>query len=184
MLSLNVRTRFDAQTLRRKVNDATFRSLGHAGGAIRLTARRSIRRNKKPSSPGMPPHTPTGMLKRVIRYEVNSSKDNVVIGPVNEIAGRLWNLHEFGGIKKRKPLKPHQFRVGEFGPIRQIHSTKFARIKLKTAAQANRASLLIANENRTRAALTLRYPKRPFMGPALEANRARLPQFWKNSVHS
>ena len=106
MFGITVQTRFDATTLRRKVNEATFRSLGHAGGAIRLTARRSIRRNKKPSHPGSAPHTQTGMLKRVIRYEVSTDKDSVVIGPVNEFAGRIWNLHEFGGIvTQRRKLR-------------------------------------------------------------------------------
>jgi hypothetical protein len=106
---------------------------------------------------------------------------------VNEIAGRLWNLHEFGGVaRKRRKLKQHRFRVGEFGPIRVKHKgtkTSFARIRLRTAAQANRATRLIAEENERRGDnKPRRYPKRPFMKPALDANRSRLPMFWANSV--
>jgi hypothetical protein len=108
-------------------------------------------------------------------------------GPVNEIAGRLWNLHEFGGMAtKRRKLKPHRFRVGEHGPIRikqHGNKTKFARIELRTAAQANRATRLIAEENERRSDNKPRhYPKPPFMKPALDANWSRLPMFWGNSV--
>ena len=187
MISISVRTQFDKTKLKKKAETASFRSLGHAGGAIRKTARFSIRRRKTASKPGSPPHTQTGMLKRVIRYEVASNKTEVAIGPVNEIAGRLWNLHEFGGVsRKRRKLKPHRFRVGEFGPIRVKHKgtkTSFARIRLRTAAQANRATRLIAEENERRGgSKPRRYPKRPFMKPALDANRSRLPMFWANSV--
>ncbi len=103
---------------------------------------------------------------------------------VNEIAGRLWNLHEFGGIaKKRRKLKRHRFRVGQHGPIRVIGPGKFARIELRTAAQANRARRLIEEENQRRGAeKPRRYPKRPFMKPALETHRAQLPKFWRDSV--
>ncbi len=57
------------------------------------------------------------MLKRVIRYDVTNNRTVVAIGPVNEIAGRIWNLLEFGGVAtKRRKLKPHRFKVGEHGP--------------------------------------------------------------------
>jgi hypothetical protein len=187
MIRLSVRTQFDSRKLQRKTEQATFRSLRHAGGAIRLTARRSIRRRKKPSQPGTPPHTPTGHLKRVFRYEVSTDKTNVRIGPVNEFAGKIWNLHEFGGkAKGRRLLKAHRFQVGEYGPIRikqRGFNTKFARIQLQTPSQANRATRLIEEENTRRQNEVRNYPKRPFMKPALDANRSRLPKFWANSVN-
>jgi hypothetical protein len=127
------------------------------------------------------------MLKRVIRHEVTNNRTEVVIGPVNEIAGCLWNLHEFGGVAtKRRKLKPHNFRVGEHGPIRvkqQGIKTKFARIQLSTAAQANRATRLVAEENERRGDNKPRhYPKRPFMKPAMVANQSRLPTVSRDSV--
>lgn len=187
MIEVKVRTQFEKSKLKKKLETATFTSMRHAGGAIGKTARFSIRRRKNSSRRGSPPHTQTGMLKRVIRYEVNSSKTSVAIGPVNEIAGRIWNLHEFGGTAtKRRQLKPHRFKVGEYGPIRvkqQGLKTSFARIRLETSAQASRATRLIEEENERRSDNKPRhYPKRPFMKPALDANRDRLPQFWSNSV--
>jgi hypothetical protein len=106
MMHVRARVRFTPGQLKKKVNQATFKSLGQAAGTIRLTAKRSIRKRKKPSNPGSPPSSPTGMLRRVLRYEVNRDRGEAVIGPVNEIAGRLWNLHEFGGVvTNRRKLK-------------------------------------------------------------------------------
>jgi len=184
MISVQAKTRFDAATVHKKVDAASFRSLGHAGAAIRLTARRSIRRRKTFSKPGTPPHTRSGNLKRSIRYEAKT--DEVLIGPVNEFGGRLWNLHEFGGVAKgRRMLKSHRFSPGEYGPIRiktRGFNASFHRAKLTTTAQANRASRLVSEENERRQSQVGRYPKRPFMGPALEIHRPRLPRFWANSV--
>jgi hypothetical protein len=126
-------------------------------------------------------------MKRVIRYEVSSNKTEVFIGPVNEFAGKIWNLHEFGGrTKSRRRLKAHEFSPGEYGPIRIKYrgfNTKFARIRLRTASQAARATRLIDEENVRRQGQESNYPKRPFMKPALDTNRARLPKFWANSVN-
>ncbi len=184
MMHIRARVQFTPGQLKKKVNQATFKSLGHAAGTVRTTAKRSIRKRKKPSKPGSPPSSPTGMLRRVLRYEVDRQREQAVIGPVNEIACRLWNLHEFGGVvTKRRKLKRHRFRVGEHGPIRAKQPGKFARIKLLTVAQANRATRLIEEENERRgASKPRRYPKRPFMKPALIANQARLPKFWRDSV--
>lgn len=187
MIRLQARSQFHSRRLKRKVDQGTFRSLGHAGGTIRKHAAFSIRKRQKPSRPGAPPHTQTGRLKRSIRYEVDRRTPGVVIGPINEIAGRIWNLHEFGGVaRKRRKLKRHRFKIDEHGPIRVKslgNAAKFARIKLLTAAQASRATRLIEEENARRGqSKPRRYPKRPFMKPALDANRSRLPKFWHNSV--
>ncbi len=184
MIRINIKAHLDADRIRRKVDQASFNSLGHAGGTIRKTAYRSIRKRKKTSRPGSPPSSPTGRLRRSFRYEVERQTPGVVIGPVNEISGRLWNLHEFGGIaRKRRRLKRHRFRVGQHGPVRSLGNGRFVRIELRTAAQANRARRLIDEENQRRGAeKPRRYPKRPFMKPALDTHRAQLPKFWRDSV--
>ncbi len=187
MIDVNARTEFNKAKLKKKMEIATFNSLRHAGGTIGKTARFSIRRRKKPSRPGSPPHTQTGMLKRVIRHEVSKRQNASHYWPRQRNRWTDWNLHEFGGTStKRRKLKPHRFKVGEYGPIRvkqKGFNTKFARIQLKTTAQANRATRLIIEENERRGDNKPRhYPKRPFMKPALETNRSRLPAFWANSV--
>ena len=123
------RPKFDGEKVKRRVAGGSFKSLNHAAAAIRLTARRNIRRSKKESAPGTPPNTRRGLLKRAIVYNLDKLKMVAVIGPAYSIVGKSGKAHEFGGMY-------------------------FGR----------------------------KYPKRPFMAPALEVNRSRLPGMWKNSV--
>ena len=62
MIAMRAKTKFDKQKLLAKTKQANFKNLGHAGAALRLTARRSIRTRQKPSPPGTPPHTRRGQL--------------------------------------------------------------------------------------------------------------------------
>ena len=129
MIGANVRSFFDAKGVQRKANDGSIKALGHAAGAIRLTARRSIKRSPAYSDPGTPPHTRRGLLREAILYAVEKDAQRALIGPTYEMAGTSGSAHEFGG----------RYRGDE-------------------------------------------YPKRSFMGPALEAIRPRLPSFWAASV--
>lgn len=129
MIGLKVATRSDVKQVLAKAKQAEITSLGHAGAAIRLVARRSIRRSRSESSPGTPPHTRRGQLKRAIQYAVVKEQELVVIGPTADVVGQAGRAHELGGRYRRE-----------------------------------------------------RYPRRPFMGPALEKVRPRLPRLWADSV--
>ncbi len=129
MIAMRAQTKFDKQKVLVKAKQANITSLGHAGAALRLTARRSIRTRKKTSLPGTPPHTRRGQLKRAIAYAVDKQRGVVAIGPERDGVGTSGSAHEFGGRYRRE-----------------------------------------------------RYPKRPYMGPALEKLQDRLPDFWANSV--
>jgi hypothetical protein len=96
-VKLKPREGIDAKRVKRSVDRSTFRNLGHAGGAIRLIARRSIRKSKTASTPGTAPHTRQGQLKRAVVYAVEKSKQKVVIGPTHELVGPSAMAHEFGG---------------------------------------------------------------------------------------
>lgn len=123
------RTRMDTRKLKRRVKEANIRNLGHASAAIRLIARRSIRRRKSKSPAGAPPSTRRGQLKRAILFHVSDDKEEAVIGPDFDNAGTSASAHEYGGLYKGG-----------------------------------------------------RYRKRPFMGPALQKIKPRLPHMWGNSV--
>lgn len=129
MIGAKARSFFDAKPVQRKANDGSIKALGHAAAAIRLTARRSIKRSPTYSDPGKPPHTRRGLLREAVLYAVERDAVRAVIGPTYEKVGTSASAHEFGG----------RYR-GD------------------------------------------RYPARPFMGPALEAIRPRLPGFWAASV--
>ena len=93
--------------IRQKMNQASFQSLGHAGAAIRLTARRSIRRSKRYTPPGSPPRTRHGQLRRSIVY-AREGNDRVLIGPGFAHVGPSAMAHEFGGRFRghRYPKRP------------------------------------------------------------------------------
>ena len=128
-MSARAKTKFDAGKLKRAAKAGSIKSLGHAGAAIRLAARRSIKKSPKASPEGAPPHTRRGRIRNAIKYAVSANKQSVVIGPDVQVAGTSGKAHEFGGRYKQE-----------------------------------------------------KYDKRPFMGPALQKTKARLPAMWAGSV--
>jgi hypothetical protein len=129
MIQPKVKVKFSGKKVIDAARRGSIQSLGHAGAAIRLAARHSIRKSPKPSPAGSAPHTRKGRLRNAIKYAVIAASRAVLIGPDAEIAGTSGKAHEFGGHYR--------------------------------------------NEN---------YERRPFMGPALEKTKDRLPSFWANSV--
>ena len=122
------KSKFNPEKVKKPAKQAAFKNLGHAGAAIRLTARRSIRKSKKASPSGTPPHTRRGQLQRGILYAVDKDAGSVVVGSAYTIVGQSGKAHEFGGRYKKQ-----------------------------------------------------NYPKRSFMGPALEKNESKL-KMWKDSI--
>lgn len=129
MVKTKAKTKFDPRKLKAAAKRGNITSLGHAGAAIRLAARRSIKKSKKPSPPGAPPHTRKGRVRNAIKYAVVAAAQSVVIGPDHAVAADSGAAHEFGGRYRQ--------------------------------------------EN---------YDKRPFMGPALQKIKDRLPTLWAGSV--
>ena len=97
MIAMRATTKMDATKVERAAKAGTFNSLGHAGGYIRKVARHSIKKGKKPSAAGTPPHTRKGRLRNAIKYAVNKAAQSVVIGPDHAVAGDSGKAHEFGG---------------------------------------------------------------------------------------
>ncbi len=129
MISAKAKTKIDAAKVVKAARSGSFTSLGHAAASIRLQARHSIRKSKKPSQAGTPPNTRKGRLRNAIKYAVSKTPPSAVIGPDVEVVGTSGKAHEFGGRYKKE-----------------------------------------------------HYDKRPFMGPALEKTKDRLPAFWAGSV--
>ncbi len=128
---IQVTSFFDAKKLMRQLKADETRFLFRAGRFAQQTASRSIRKVKRPSLAGQPPHSGTGQLRKSIRFAVDRADSSVVIGPTRESIGLIGSVHEFGG----------RFRGR-------------------------------------------RYPKRPFMQPALEKTQPQLPRLWAQSIRS
>ncbi len=129
MIQAKAKIKTDNSKIRWAAKKANIRNLGHAGAAVRLIARHSIKKSPKKSPSGTPPNTRKGRMRNAIKYAVVKDKQSVVIGPDRQVAGTSGAAHEFGGKYKRE-----------------------------------------------------RYDRRPFMGPALEQVKDRLPAMWAGSV--
>lgn len=100
MIGANVKVKDKTRQAKRTVRSWHIDSIFRAAAAIRLTIRRSIRRRKKASAPGKPPHTRRGQLKRAILYAVNKERQEAVIGAAHSEVGTSGRAHEKGGTYK------------------------------------------------------------------------------------
>ena len=189
MIKMKARIRNETGKVLKKAKAATIRNLGQAGAYIRGIAKRSIKVSPEPSEPGKPPHTRKGRLKRGILFAVEKARQSVVIGPAASEMGRIGHTHEFGGTeppKVRKGRKANwKLEVGGHGPIRS-EGTRPVVVKLTSEQQVARAQelapLFPPSQGGPVSKKPRKYPPRPFMGPALEVSKARLPRLWANSV--
>jgi len=189
MIDVKVKVKGETGKVLRRAKAGSIKSLGHAGAYIRGIAKRSIKVSKDPAPPGHQPHTRKGRLKKAIFYGVERERQGVVIGPTVSSVGQIGHTHEFGGTeppKKRKDRKANfRLDVGGHGPI-DVEGGKPVVVRLKTDRQVARASevagRLPPSMGGPESKRPRRYPPRPFMGPALEISKARLPRIWANSV--
>lgn len=211
MYSLGGGAKFDAGPVKQKVRAGNIESLGHAGGAVRKAVRQSIHKRKKPSTPGTPPHTQTRRLPQAVLYAVERNREFAVVGPSSHFGRRIHKvaaLHEFSGFdgaykNPRRRIRKlggagevmivtrQSRRRGRFiksnkalktvrGTLRGTVRVQFA--KLRTAEQVRRANR-INEELYGPLKAKARYPKRPFMGPALKQVAPRLPEHWRGIVY-
>ena len=194
---LNVKYEFDRLT----VEDATIKgqkeAFRRAGAVVRLTARRSIRTVKKPSTPGNPPHARGRRFKNSITYQ--SDAGGVVVGPV-----RFQNFQstpavlEYGGqrtatlgaivsrklradkvLKRQNQLPPRKSKRTGKDWRAKIHN-KDAMIRRLRAAGKIGTDVLTTDESREKK--TFRIAPRPYMGPALNVNREKITSFFRRII--
>jgi len=93
---------FDRKAVQNAADRATRRVLSRFGAFVRRGARSSIRKRKKPSEPGRPPSSHTGLLKRFIFFGYEPRRRSVVIGPVrlNQMVGDAPAALEHGGTSR------------------------------------------------------------------------------------
>lgn len=158
MITMKIRdTFFDRQAVLGPAERARKKSLSKAGAFVSTTARRSIKRRKKPSWPGQPPHAHSSSepnLKTIL-FGWDRANDGVVIGPIElrsrETDRTAPDLHEHGGSTAiRRKVR------------RYVNGTKVTLVKNDRAY----------------------FPRRPFMGPALDREIAAgtIPNQFKNSI--
>ena len=194
---LNVKYEFDRLT----VEDATIKgqkeAFRRAGAVVRLTARRSIRTVKKPSTPGNPPHARGRRFKNSITYQ--SDAGGVVVGPV-----RFQNFDstpavlEYGGqrtatlgaiiarklradkvLNRQNQLPPRKSKRTGKDWRAKVHN-RDAMIRRLRAAGKIGSDVLTTDESRKKK--TFRIAPRPYMGPALNVNRDKITSFFRRII--
>ena len=126
---MKVRIEFDESRILIAVQRGNITALRRAGAYVRKAARNKVTQSSNASSPGSPPNTRQGLLKRALLFGVEKQRQSVVIGPAEKFIGTAMQAHEFGGMYRKR-----------------------------------------------------RYPKRPLMGPTLQATASKLPSLWEKSV--
>jgi len=90
---------FDRKAVTGAVDKAARKVLSRFGAFVRRGAKSSIRKRKRVSSPGEPPSSHTGLLKRFIFFGYDRRRRSVVIGPqrLNQKIGDAPQALEHGG---------------------------------------------------------------------------------------
>ena len=160
---------FDSKAVMSAVNRATRRVLSRFGAFVRAGSKSSIRRRKRSSAPGRAPSNQTGLLKKFIFFGYDTGRNSVVIGPaktnqlsVNASGGMSTGLAtetlEYGGtVGIREVFKYGKWRRADMRSRRRLAGLQMRTRRVKIAA-------------------------RPYMGPAFEKEKPKLPAMWANSV--
>jgi hypothetical protein len=134
---------FNSRAVMRHVDKTTRRVLSKFGAFVRTAARSSIRKRKRPSSPGSPPSSHAGLLKKFIWFGYDHSASSVVIGParLNQKIGDAPHALEHGGM-----------------------------------------STVVEGLRSNRRKRTVKIAARPYMGPAFDKEKPKLPAMWAGSI--
>ena len=147
---------FDSRAVTSAVDRATRRVFSKFGAYVRTAARSSIRRRKGVSTPGRPPSSHVGLLKKSIFFAYDPTRKSVVVGPakLHSGTGGIPRLLEEGG---RARLPVDRFVFTSVGGRRRA---KREVIGYKSVV----------------------FQPRPFMGPAFRREQPKLRGWWKDVI--
>ena len=160
---------FNAKSIIDAVDKAKERVGKKQGAFIRTSARSSIKKNKKPSAPGQPPHGHTGGLRKRIFFDYDRITETVVVGPA--LAPLRTNKFNLG------LTTPQRLELGGRVIVNQTFTRKDG-WRIVTERQAQRARTTRRQVRR----LQVTTDQRPFMLPALKKGLTDLARKWKGAV--
>lgn len=176
-----------ARMVKTKVGRALLRAAGYVRKVTRNSitpvpkASRGLSYSHQASSPGTPPHTRTGLLRKSVLFGLDNEGKSAYIGPAFHFISDIGALHERGGARVY-PGKPRRYKLGSFGPIRDVPGerevSRLPGARLTTGAMVERANELA--ESKTPANDRQRFPARPFVGPAFEKSKPYILKFFNN----
>jgi hypothetical protein len=149
---------FDRQAVISAVDKASRRVFRRSGALVRGIARRSmkqVRPEAPPAPAGSPPRSRRGLLKRFLFYVFDPASKTVVVGPA---------------------LLPGMRRDVTMPQLHEHGGTTRSVVREIRWGKGRRRKVIWRKARVT-------YPRRPFMEPALEKVRPKLPEFWKDVLN-
>ena len=187
---------FDRECVIAAMEHTKRQAFWKAATYVRKRAMTSMRRQKKASPPGRPPafHDTAAISLRTIWYGYDRARDAVVIGPIRSNSSKYKHVprtHEFGevapvkewrfvplGEATEKRLKKSKKLANQFNRWMNLGDKAFPNMSAKTRLPAD---LQYRQDTRIR---NVKYPKRPFMKPALLAERRKFPHLFKGKLRA
>jgi hypothetical protein len=178
---------FDRPKVIASLKKAKRKALSKAGAFVRRRARSSMRRRKSASAPGSPPsaHSSNTHSLKTILFAYQPQSQSAIVGPVQlnqvnfsieSVTSTVAGLHERG---ETAIIREYRYASidGDSEPSdwRRVDGRR----RYQQLFQLNDQRRGYRLEFRRRQA---RYPKRPFMRPALEAEAPNFPELFKNSI--
>jgi hypothetical protein len=162
---------FDRPRVAQMIDGQTRRVFSRFGAFVRDDARKSIRAAKKPSRPGSPPHSHTGILKRFLYFALDPAHRSVIIGPAK--------THQIFFGADRRPATGTVPEVLEYGGVIGILEAQHTG-GLWWRADLRSRRRLAGKPMRIRQVMI---QPRPYMNPAFDKNLPELPRIWADSAH-
>lgn len=170
---------FDSKTLIRRIGKAKAKSLSKGGAFLRRTSKGSIKTSKKPSRPGQPVKTRgEKIFPKSIFFSYDKATDSVVTGPV-----KLNHVFFNGDGKPVKGTVPEVLEKG--GQIQVMEVFVGGPNASRNAPWNWRRADLRSRRRLAGKPLRLRKVKigsRPTMGLALEKERRKLPELFRDTL--
>lgn len=158
-LTMSIKSNFfDRAKVQRAVDKGRRKALSKAGAFVRQRAKTSIRKRKKISSPGSPPSSHVGLLRKFMWFAYDKPNDSVVVGPVR-----------LNGTKDNDA--PHTL---EFGGSKTLRKPAVVRLGMRSSGK--RTLLRLAAGTR------MKYEPRPYMRPALEHEAPKFAKCFRGVV--
>lgn len=153
---------FNASDLEKAADKMKYKFLSKAGAFVMTSARRSIRKTKKPSTAGQPPKGHgEQLLKKNIFFGLDKANDDCLAGPVQ--------LNQVSHDKDGQPVKGTVPSVLEYGGSIWIKEV-FRWGKWRRVDGRRRKDTYNGLPMRLR---QVTVEARPFMGPALAENKPK-----------
>jgi hypothetical protein len=155
---------FDSPLIESLIDQAMPRALSKAGAYVRRTAIGLIRpvgKRGKPSAPGRPPKSRTGLLREFLFFAFDPSRNSVVIGPA-----KTNQVHFMGAGEPVTGTVPSVLEHGGAIGVLEVWSDylqKWTRADLRSKRR------LAGRRTRIR---TVTIAKRPYMQPAYDKEQA------------